>query len=369
MLRKLFILSISLSSFLFTNAQTASAQVTASDSVVNTDAEQVNKPFFAITGSADVYYRYDFNKQASNNKTSFTNSHKSFEFGAARIKFEHATGKVGMVAELAFGKRVEEFNYNDEKTLQAVRQLYITYSPWKNIKLTAGNWATHFNNEIFEPDANRNYSMSYMFTYGPFFHTGVKAEATFGKHGFMLGVANPNDFKFANTGSKKYVISQYSFSPNDNIKAYLNYFSGQRQNDSAKVSQAEVLLSQKFSDKFNIGYTGCVAFNRYPQAGKYGNSQNWWGSGLYFNYDPESWVGLTLRTEYFSDKKAQNVFATIPSGGNVFESTLSANFKVDNLIIIPEFRWENASQEIYTKSNGAGIKTNGSFLIAVVYKF
>lgn len=273
-----------------------------------------------------------------------------------------------MVAELAFGKRGEEFSYNDAGTQAAIRQLYVSYSPWKDIKFTAGNWATHFDNEIFEPDGNRNYSMSYMFTYGPFFHTGLKAEGTFGKHGLMIGVANPNDYKSFND-AKKYFLAQYSFAPNDKFKAYINYFSGKRPTDTAKVSQLEAILTQKFSDKFNMLYIGSIAFNKYRQDGKYGDSQNWWCSGLYFNYDPTGLFGLTLRTEYFNDDKQQNVFAAIPNGGSVFETTLSANFRIDNLVIIPEVRFENASKEIYTKSNGAGTKTDGNFLIAAVYKF
>ena len=40
--------------------------------------------------------------------------------------------------------------------------------------------------------------MSYMFSFGPFFHTGIKAELAAGKSGFMFGVVNPNDLKTAN---------------------------------------------------------------------------------------------------------------------------------------------------------------------------
>ena len=378
MLRKILTLSVILSTFNFVNAQTGSSlqtnftvpaksDSTASGTLLPAPSEE-SKSKTVISGSVDVYYRYDFNKQTGNNKTSFTNSQNSFELGAARVKIEHTTGKLDMVAELAFGKRAEEFSYNDANTLSAIRQLYVSYSPWKNIKFTAGDWATHFNNEIFEPDGNRNYSMSYMFTYGPFFHTGVKAEATFGKHGFMLGVTNPNDYKSLND-AKKYVIAQYSYSPNENFKAYINYFSGQRPADSAKVAQLETILTQKFTNKFNMLYIGGIAFNKNQQLGKYEDSRNWWYSGLYFNYDPTSLFGLTLRTEYFNDAKQQNVFATIPGGGSLFETALSANFKIDNLTIIPELRFENASKEIYTKSNGDGTKTDGSFLIAAVYHF
>lgn len=371
MLRKFLTSCVAMSLFYFAVAQTNSIAQTKSDSIASgSAANEESKPKTVISGSVDVYYKYDFNKQAGNNKTSFTNSHNSFELGAARVKIEHTTSKLDMVAELAFGKRAEEFSYNDAGTRAAIRQLYVSYSPWKDIKFTAGDWATHFNYEIFEPDVNRNYSMSYMFTYGPFFHTGLKADATFGKHGFMLGVTNPNDYKLAPAGSKKYFIAQYTFTPNDKFKSYINYFSGQRPSDSAKVSQLEAMFTLKSNDKFNIAYCGSIAFNKYQLAGKYGTSQNWWGSGLYFNYDPSSLFGLTLRTEYFSDEKQQNVFAANPTGGgSVFETTLSANFRIDNLVIIPEIRFENASKEIYTKSSGAGTKQNSNFLIAAVYHF
>lgn len=368
MLRKFLTTCIATGIFYFASAQTNNLELISPDSITSKTSIAEDNPKTVISGSVDVYYRYDFNKQASNNKTSFTNSHNSFELGAVRLKFQHTTGKADMVAELAFGKRAEEFSYNDAGTRTAIRQLYISYSPWKNIKFTAGSWATHFDNEIFEPDANRNYSMSHMFTYGPFFHTGIKAEGTFGKHGFMLGVANPNDYKSFNN-AKKYLIAQYSFSPDDKFKAYINYFSGKRPADTANVSQLEAIFTQKFNDKFNLLYIGSIAFNKYQKAGKYGDAQNWWCSGLYLNYDATKLFGVTLRTEYFSDKKQQNVFAVFAGGGSVVETTLSANFRIDNLIIIPEVRFENADKQIYTKANGTGTKSNGSFLIAAVYKF
>src|SRR5436305_10451239 len=76
--------------------------------------DSTKAPSLAITGGADVYYRYDFAKTRANNLTSFTNSHNTFELGMATMKMEYATGKVDMVADLGFGKRAEEFSYNDQ---------------------------------------------------------------------------------------------------------------------------------------------------------------------------------------------------------------------------------------------------------------
>src|SRR5882757_1510198 len=70
-------------------------------------------PALAITGSADFYYRYNFDNQV-NRHTSFTSSHNQAKLGMASVKFEHKTATVDMVADLGFGPRAKEFAYNDD---------------------------------------------------------------------------------------------------------------------------------------------------------------------------------------------------------------------------------------------------------------
>ena len=63
---------------------------------------------FKLSGSADVYYRYNFDnpKEYSLQQSyKFYNSHNSFELGMASIKAEHTIGKVGMVADLGFRRK------------------------------------------------------------------------------------------------------------------------------------------------------------------------------------------------------------------------------------------------------------------------
>ena len=332
-------------------------------------AEEEKKHAFSFSGSADVYYRYDFAKQVMNNKTSFTSSHNSFELGMASVKLEHSAGKVSAVVDLGFGKRAEDFSYNDEKSRFALKQLYLSYSPLKNLKLTAGSWATHIGYELVDAYANRNYSMSYMFSYGPFFHTGIKAEASFGKNSFMLGIANPTDLKTTQL-EHKYVIAQFATaSANDQVKLYLNYMSGKPDADT-RQAQYDAVVTGTVSEKFSIGVNGTMASYKLRETdGKFGSAKQWYGGALYLNLDPKPWLGVTFRNEYFNDEKQLNVFSAASKGGNVFASTLSFNFKIDNLIIIPECRFESASQPIYSKSNGDATKTAGNFLVAAVYAF
>jgi hypothetical protein len=352
MLRKISILFLAFASFILSHGQDSTKTSTTT-----------------ISGAVDVYYKYDFAKTKFNNYTSFTNSHNSFELGMANLKVEHTIGKIDMVADLAFGQREKEFSYNDDGITQAIKQLYVSYSPASWLKLTAGSWATHCSYEVADAWLNRNYSMSYMFSYGPFLHTGIKADVTTGKHSFMVGVANPTDYKFSQTDSKKFFIAQYVIAPSDGWKFFINYVGGQRPSDSAKTYYYEIVMSGKITDKFNIGYHLGTNNYKFQTNGKYGSSQAWWGTVLYLNYDPQSWFGLTLRGEYFNDDKQLLMFAAAPDGGNIFATTLSANFRIDNLTIIPELRIENASQQIFTNSSGAATKSAANVLLAAVYHF
>lgn len=316
-----------------------------------------------------MYYRYDFAKTAANNRTSFTNSHNSFELGMVSFKVEHSLGSVGLLADIGFGQRAEDFDYTDDRTRLALKQMNLSYSFKNGVKITAGNWATHVGYELADAYLNRNYSMSYLFSYGPFSHTGIKAEKSFGRTGIMLGVANPSDFKSFASG-EKYLIGQISTtSADEKLKAWLNYQGG-RYNDSSRVSQVDLVLTAAIAEKFSIGLNGSVASYQFKEAEKdFGHMKSWWGTALYLNADPLDWLGLTLRTEYFSDANGLNVFGGYADGGSVVETTFSVNLKSGNLTFIPELRFEKASEKIFTDADDLGSNTAFSGLLGVSYNF
>ena len=367
MLRKFFVALAALITGLYSFSQVASVP-TDTVAAPTEDAEEA-KPTFLITGSADVYYKYDFAKTRANTYTSFTGSHNNFSLGMASVKFEHKGNKVGAVLDLGFGPRAKEFSYTDDGITQAIKQLYVTYSPADWLKFSAGTWGTHVGYELLDPQLNRNYSMSYMFTNGPFSHTGIKADITKGKHGFMVGVSNATDFRIAPDGyiNKKFVIAQYSLAASDNVKLYLNYVGGKNP-DTSKVSQFDAVITAKLSDKFNIGVNGTVNSTQFWDGAKNIDGQSWWGSALYLNLDPKPWFGLTLRGEYFDDKNHLKLVMA-PDGCKMFATTLSANFKAGGFTFIPEFRIDNASAEIFIDKDGAAKKSSGNFLLAAVYSF
>lgn len=315
-----------------------------------------------LSGDADVYYKYNFNQNASDNKTSFTNSQNSFELGMVSLKLQHTMGKVSFTGDLGFGKRAEEFSYNDQSSSVAVKQLYMSYSPYSWLRLTAGSFATYIGYELVDANLNRNYSMSYMFSYGPFFHTGVKAEFTAGSSVFMVGVFNPNDFKYAPLNSKKYLGAQWAFTPKSvPFSSYLNLLGG-TDTSGVRHNQADLVMNYKFSRSFSLGFDGTYVHSKFQ-----GTAQHWWGSALYANLDFSSVFGLTWRTEYFDDQQ-QLIFPTA-SGGNIWSNTLSADIRLAALTLIPEFRLDHASQGIFTAASGNSSASTANVLMAAIYTF
>ncbi|MEP6676574.1 MAG: outer membrane beta-barrel protein [Ferruginibacter sp.] len=345
-----------------------------------------------FSGSVDAYYRYNFSGKA-NNYTSFTNSQSSFELGMATIKADATalSGKVAATADLGFGRRAEEFNYNDGQsnfasgyndrafpldspyttgkngflTLAAVKQLYITYAPSSKVKFTLGKFTTHVGYELLDAPSNRNYSMSYMFTNGPFFHTGLKADINAGPVAFMIGVSNFTDQSTSTTNVKTLLGQVSGGSKNGNFKVYLNYVgffgskAGLNPTGLKSLNQVDLVATGVVNSKFNIGFNATIQSRNLGTT-----SGSWFGSALYLNFDPTSTLGITLRSEFIGDDKL--IYYGTKS---IFANTLSFNCKVGPLTIIPELRFESAQSNLYVKNNGAGTKSTAAGLLAAVYKF
>ncbi len=354
--------------------------------VLTSNAQDSTRTFI-LSGSADGYYRYNFEdpKGATNNYTSFTNSQNSFELGMATLRADASamSGKISATADLGFGRRAEEFSYADGSgypvgtgngfnTLAAIKQLYINYSPNKYWTFTFGKWATHIGYEVLDAYANRNYSMDYMFSYGPFSHTGFKVQYTQGNLGFMLGVANPTD-NVTTTSTVKTLISQLSDSLGS-FKLYLNYqgFFGSTMGLNPmgvkSMNQVDLVGATALSSKWGLGFNGTVQF----RGTLADTTQTWWGAALYLNFDPSAKIGWTLRGEYLGNKDY-----TLSLGKDMTDVTLSLNYRVGSqFTIIPELRYDgsgtapNGASGIFLKSDGI-TPTSSSFtgLLAVVYKF
>ncbi len=219
---------------------------------------------------------------------------------------------------------------------------------------------THIGYELTDAYLNRNYSMDYMFSYGPFSHTGLKADIGLGeKSALMIGVANATDV-VAEAGSRRYALAQYSTATKDGkFAAFVNYQGSY--GGSFSVSQFDVVLTDAVTSKFSLGYNGTVQTVK-PEGS---SSSSWWGSAVYITTDPTTTFGITLRAEYFDNKKA--VVSAPPS--SIFDVTLSPNFRMGNLTFIPELRIDAAKDPVFEKNDNSSTKSTVTGILAATYHF
>ncbi|WP_310557479.1 outer membrane beta-barrel protein [Flavobacterium sp.] len=347
--------------------------------------EEEIKSATTFGGSADFYYRYDFANADGNSLTSFTNSHDSFEIGMASIEASHKMGKASVFVDLGFGSRASEFSYTDKGDNSfMIKQLNMTYDFSPKFKVTLGGFATHIGYELVDAVDNKNYSMSYAFSRGPFLNTGVKAQYTSGKLSFMLGITNPTDFKTASEGgsNQKTFIGQIGYLA-ETGSAYLNFTTGSKNRNlnyfptpiptpipvltinDENASQIDLVLTKKINDKFSLGFNGTYAIidNDFNSIGV--ETVNWFSGVVYANYTFSNKLSLAYRGEYFDDKDGYNFGVD----NNIIANTLSLNFKEGNFTFIPELRFDTSSEDIFQKEDGTPKGSAASFLFATTYSF
>jgi hypothetical protein len=349
--------------------------------VIKTDTLPPPNPPSSFTGSVDLYYRYNFsNPKAApwNNYTSFTSSQNSFELGMVSLKYDHTWGKAGVSAELGFGRRAQDFSYNDGTTnpyfsLANVVQAYVFYNVTDKIKLTAGKWATHIGYELVDAYLNRNYSMSYMFSKGPFFNTGLKADvAIAGKTAFMVGISNATDHSTVSNDYQSFIGQVSTATPDSKWKFYLNYQGGMVAKGTT-LNQFDLVVTGTVSDKFSIGVNGT---EQTFSGDSVASSATWWGAALYLNWDPSSVFGMTLRSEYFSNKDNALDMSPAVDPGNFTEFTLTGQIKLGKLTVMPELRYDayssslsGAPDQAFLEKNGSPTNNTFTGLIAATYVF
>jgi hypothetical protein len=334
------------------------ALILASITLTAQEGEEAPKKKLSISGSVDVYYRANFTAPNDENAiapgSSFANL-SGFSLGMANVILGYEGKKVGFVADLVFGPRGTDAIFASplySATGNIVNQLYAYWDVSEKVTLTMGNFNTFLGYEVISPVPNFNYSTSYLFSYGPFSHTGLKADITLSEDfSLMLGVFNDTDVTEFNPTGDYAVGAQLGYSDQ-----FLN-----------------VLYDPSF---FEIDFTGGVDLSENFFLGINAaylsledDAGGFMGAALYPQYTISETLAIGLRGEYFVE---DGNFGAIGSGvenTSVIAATLTGSITIDNLIIKPEIRLDSASDDSFIDTDLAPTKSLGSFVMAAIYKF
>ncbi|MCF7567368.1 porin [Sabulilitoribacter arenilitoris] len=322
--------------------------------------EEESKKKFDFTGSVDAYYRANFTAPNDENSiapgSSFANL-PGFALGMANVVASYEGEKVGFVADLVFGPRGTDAIFASpmySASGNIVNQLYAYWNVSESVTLTMGNFNTFLGYEVISPVANFNYSTSYLFSYGPFSHTGLKADIALSEDfSLMLGVFNDTDLtEFNPTGD-------YAFG------AQLGY-AGQYLNFLLDPSFTEIDFTGGFdlSDDFFLGINAA-------HLSVEDDGGTFTGVALYPQLATSEAFSIGLRGEYFAETEFFGAIGASDADGDssVFALTLTGSLAIDNLTIKPEIRLDSASEEAFWDNDLAASKSLGSFVLAAIYSF
>ncbi len=325
--------------------------------------EEVEEAKFSFSGSVDAYYRGNLNAgngvDAQAPGSSFANL-PGFSLGMANVIGAYEGEEVGFVADLVFGPRGTDAIFASpmySATGDIVNQLYVYWNVSDNVKLTFGNFNTFLGYEVISPVANFNYSTSYLFSYGPFSHTGLKADFTLSEDfSLMLAVMNQTDLtEFNPTGQYAYGV-QLGYSDQ-----FLNFLAD---NGSFEVDYTGGFdLSEDFFLGINAAY-----FSGDDEDG----IGDFAGVALYPQLAASENFTIGLRGEYFTETDFFGAIGASDADGDssVFAVTLTGSATIGDLIIKPELRLDSASEDgNFVDGDGDPLKSLSSFVLAAIYSF
>jgi hypothetical protein len=158
-------------------------------------------------------------------------------------------------------------------------------------------------------------------------------------------------------------------------------FDGTLVNSAGNLFQVDVTTGWTLSEAFFLGanasYQTVASGERYTVTGDVvdidGDATSFFGVAVYPKLTLSDVFALGLRGEYFSTAKGHVLASPIgvdASGdGSVVAATLSGNYKVGGLTIIPEIRFDKTSENSFTDKDGDATDAMTTLTLAAVYKF
>ncbi len=366
------------------------------------EAPKEEEKKFTFGGSVDTYFRSSLkytNKQNGTYapSTSFADG-KGFSIGMVNLIASYQGEKAGFVADVVFGPRGKAAVFGTATGQAIINQAFAYYKFSDAFTLNLGQFNTFLGYEVISPTVNFNYSTSYLFSWGPFNHTGMRADFAFGD-GFVakLALMNPTDIVEFNPVST-YTLGAQIGNTSDAGGVWLNFLYGDQDGkmkddgqdpygtgnldgySAGTLFQADLTLGYNLGEKFYLG------LNTSYQTTAAGEDINELGVITKSNADASSFLGfavypkvtlsesfaLGLRAEYFSIKNGHlgGVIGLDGKGdGSVMEFTLSGNYKVGGFTLIPEVRIDKTSEDSFTDKDGKAKDMMPSLALAAVYKF
>lgn len=325
---------------------------------------------------------YSHNFDSPSNRT---NAQRVYDFDANSFKMDNAelvfkkdadgAGDIGFRLDLTYGFSGPTVNKssggnpidstgadvdNDDFDLQIGFVQYIA-PIGSGLTIDVGKFATHIGSEVMDGYDGFNYtfSRSLLFNFGPFTHTGIRAQYQLtDRVGLLAMVSNGQDNTVDDNDAKGFG-GQISWAMTDSAVIYLNYFGSAETQTSGGGTIAnsddlrnyfdtvvEVSLTKNLLVNLNAVY-GVENNRTAPNSGE----NTWWGFSGIVRYDVNDWFSLNYRGQVFHDDDG----ARSGTLQETWAMSLTPEVRINsNMVVRAEYRHDESSSTVYTDEDGNG---------------
>ena len=325
----------------------------------------------AVTGFADAYYGWRFNKQDALLRN-FDVDHNALSLNMVEIAFDKtpvADSRVGFRLDLTGGPAsalVNALEPGKAGYLQTFQQAYVSYlAPvGSGLQIDAGKFVTPAGAETIETRDNWNYSRSFLFALAiPYYHMGVRTayhvNAATTVSGYL--VSGWNDV-VDNNRSKSAGLS-VGFKPNASWALTQTYFAGKEQAGDADGGVRQLFDTVvSFTATPKLSLLGNVDYGRDAVDGV---DVAWYGIATYLKYQATDRWAFSPRYEWFSDADG---FATSVEQ-RLQSVTLTGEYKMAGVITRLEWNTGWSGQRVFDNGGVNLKKTQSSLVLGALYAF
>ncbi len=338
-----------------------------------------------LSGLVDGYYSYNNNKvDMFTQGRAFDVRHNAFSLQLAKMTLERKNSKdspLGFRVDLGLGETVDRvISVSDSSRNDATKHVLQAYASYvapvgTGLALEFGKFYTPVGAEVIETKDNFNYSRGWLFTYGPYYHTGLRAKYAVNDKVALTGfLVNGWDNLFENnvgrnagktagfsvglTPSKKFALTQtYLAGP----EAPLANVPALSKRDNWR-HVADTVATVYINDKFTL--LGNMVFG--SDGDNDGKRGAWQGFAGYFKYAFSKNLAFSPRFEVLRDADGIRT----GTAQTVKDITLTQEVKLlDNFITRFEFRRDFSNQNVFTNDLGRARDNQNTFIIGVSYFF
>ncbi len=248
-----------------------------------------------------------------------------------------------------------------------ITQAFMNYATGA-LNVQAGKFATLAGAELITSPSNMNYSRAWMFGWGPYTHTGVRATYVASDVFTLIGGVN-NGFDQVNSqqGGKMAELN-LTVTASPMFSLATTYYGGQETSAVSNVNGYRGYLDMvgTITATSQLKFVFDYANGKQQNAVVAGTDAKWHALALYGNYQFNDTWRLAYRNEVFDDP---NGFRS-GVAQNLASNTVTVGYAVSKALELRgEFRADKSTQNSFLQSSGLGTNSQHSYAIDAVYQF